>query len=44
MTTITIRPERAEDHPAVRIVHRKAFGDDRVPDLDEKFLMVVGGQ
>jgi putative acetyltransferase len=29
-----IRPERAEDHEAVRDVHRQAFGDgDRVPTL-----------
>lgn len=32
-TAFTIRPERDEDHPAVRTVHRAAFGEDRVADL-----------
>jgi putative acetyltransferase len=33
-STVVVRPERAEDHEAVRDVHRQAFGDgERVPAL-----------
>jgi putative acetyltransferase len=31
---LVIRPERADDHEAIREVHRRAFGDgERVPTL-----------
>ncbi|HEX4790046.1 MAG TPA: hypothetical protein VH372_16390, partial [Actinospica sp.] len=32
-TRYLIRPERDEDHAAVRDVHRRAFGDERVAML-----------